>query len=161
MMDIYTEQVVPKKKMPGGKVILGLLVLLAIASAALVGQNFVFLFVAVIFGFLALRVWQNTDVEYEYIHTNHILDVDKVMNSSRRKSIISIDLKNVVVITRRNSDGVARYENLQKMDFTNGQAPDREYAMVCVVCGQQKLVLLQLNEKMLASLQKQIPGKFV
>ena len=159
MKDLCTESVVAKKSMPGAQLLFGTLVFLAAISLISAGAHLLFLVFAALFGFLAFKVWSNTDVEYEYIHTNNIFDIDKVMHSSRRKSLLSLDLNQVVVIAHVDSDELAPHLRLEKLDYSGNSDEENKYGIVCVVRGKKKLVLIHMEPKMLKSLKMQIPSK--
>lgn len=160
-MDLYTESVIYKKPIPGGTALLTVLAVLAGFSLLLGQVHILFWIPALIFGAAAFLLWRNTDVEYEYIHTGNILDVDKVMRGSSRKSLVSIDLNHVIVIAPLGSPVLNSHSRLGVLNYTGGVSQEDIYVMVCVAKSEKKRVLLQLEPKMLDSLKKQIPGKFV
>ena len=158
-MDIYTDSVVCKKSFPGYKLVHNGLLVLAVMSLLMANIATVFLIGAVVFAIGAFLVWRGTEVEYEYIHTNNTLDIDKVIHNARRRSLLSIDLNQVLQISPL--DETRGLSRLKKRDYTGDGDDSRMYAMICVVKGEKTAVLLQLDDRMLASLKKQIPGKFV
>lgn len=157
-MDIYTDCVVIKPSFPGYKVVQTALTALAVAALLLSTMSWFFLAVAALFALGAFLVWRNTEIEFEYTHTNHTLDIDKVMHNSRRKSLMTIDLNQVLEVTPlSDARGLSR---LKKVDFTGDGEEDRFYAMLCVVKGERTAVLLQLDDRMRTSLKRQLSGKF-
>ncbi len=97
-MDSFKEQLVTRK--PDNTVFIKRA---GIFAAALLIAVLLFLFlnlmsiilIALLF-FGAYYLIRNFDVEYEYICTNGDLDIDKITAKSRRKRLISVDLKNAV-----------------------------------------------------------------
>lgn len=97
-MDTFFEQIVAIKK--GGTEILKLLGIWLLALILIfvllfvnipVVSSFSLLFIAgIIYGAFKLTTMLN--VEYEYIITNGILDIDKIVNKSSRKRMLSLDL---------------------------------------------------------------------
>ncbi len=100
-MDIFCEYMVKHKKTAKDS-----LMVLGYVLAALFLSLIVFLF---LFGrmmglevLLIAAVWygavfliRKTNIEYEYILTNSILDIDKIMSQKTRKRVISIDFKQI------------------------------------------------------------------
>lgn len=103
-MDHYNEQLVNKTSEPKDIVIRVLIIAGGLAIAGLsVYASFIFsemlgYFPMIIgLGAICLAYWLlgNTVVEYEYIITNHDLDIDKIIGRRKRKRLISINLNNV------------------------------------------------------------------
>ena len=95
-MDTFFEQIVSIRK--SGKAlagIIGIWLLAFIISAALLlfpilGSFNLIIICGVLFGAFKLSTFFN--IEYEYIITNGTLDVDKIINRSSRKRILSLEL---------------------------------------------------------------------
>lgn len=111
---------------------------------------------------IALLFWgaylliKNFDVEYEYICTNGDLDIDKITAKSRRKRLISIDLKNVLYF------GLLNDKNLNKdysiIDATSGESENESYFIQCKdtkygMCN----VLITPDEDMLEVIKTYLP----
>lgn len=96
-MDIFIEQIVKKRISPKDiLMIVGLSlvgVVLVVASILFIPQFAIFVVAAAGFGmyqFIALR-----NLEFEYSVTNGDFTCDKIINRSRRKRVLSFDLKGV------------------------------------------------------------------
>ena len=80
---------------------------------------------------IALLFWgaylliKNFDVEYEYICTNGDLDIDKITAKSRRKRLISVDLKNVLDFGSLNDKNINKDYSI--IDATSGESEDESY----------------------------------
>ena len=98
-MDTFFEQIVSIKK--SGKamalfvfiwvaalVLCGLAVLMFLAGY--LGSFLVLVLAGIIFG--AIKLSGTLNIEYEYIITNGILDVDKIVNKQSRQRILSFDI---------------------------------------------------------------------
>lgn len=160
MHDICTESIVPivpKLHLKVLKYVWLVLIGLSIVLFAFVG--WVALIPVIISWLLYRKTNQLTHGEYEYIHTNGIFDVDLVTNNSRRKSIVSVDLKQVVMVAPSDFLALSDYQYLPEQDFTGKQNAKASCTMVCPVAGKQQRLLLSLNQKMLDSLKKTIPGR--
>ena len=105
-MDTFFEQIVSIKK--DGKslvAVLGILTAAILISAAAIVFGFRFLgalTVLVVFGigFGAYKLLSLFNVEYEYIITNGSLDIDKIINRSSRKRMLTFDLGKVTRIEK-------------------------------------------------------------
>lgn len=160
-MDLYTESIIRKKPIPGGTGLLVILGVIAGISLLLGSVNMLFWIPALLFGGAAFLLWRNTDVEYEYILTGNILDIDKVMRGSYRKSLVSIDLNHSILIAPLGSPALERHAKLGILNYTDRISQENVYVLVCVAKNDRKRVMLQLEPKMLTSLKKQIPDKFI
>lgn len=101
-MDKFCEQIVKKEYNNTQK----LLKYLSVFGIILVGvYAFLFLgsyinpiysmFLGLIIIIVGLRYISNMNVEYEYIVTNGVLDIDKIIAKKNRKSILSVDVRNL------------------------------------------------------------------
>lgn len=162
MVDIFTESVVSRKPMPGGSALAGVCKWLALCSVGLtLAMSVIFLVPAAVLGIAWYFIHQNADVEFEYIHTNGDFDIDKVISNASRKRVASVDLGRMDIVAPVGSPELARFEGLKRVDYSAKDPENPPYGMVCLVKGERKLLLLQLDEKMLASLKKWLPGKVI
>lgn len=162
MLDIFTESIVKRKSMVDGGKLESVCKWLCLGSVGLLlGMSTIFVVPAVVFGVAWLIVHQNADVEFEYAHTNGDFDIDKVIANSSRKKVVSVDLSRVDIIAPVDSPELERFMGLKKADYSAKDPENPPYGMVCMVKGERKLLLLQLDEKMLESLRKWMPSKVV
>ncbi len=158
MREVYTESVVPNT--PGTGMIISKYVFLALTVLSLLGSALFGLFAiaaTVIFAVLFYILWQKSDSEYEYIHANQDFSVDLVIRSQKRKHLTTINLDNTVLLAPAGSGEIRQYAHAALKDYSGAQG--NVYALVCNAGGMQRLYLLSLNEKMLQSLKKWMPGK--
>lgn len=160
MNEIFTETIVKREGIRSAKTLQSIL-----SSAALfclfMGLTFALIFLAGAalagIGWFLLR--QNADVEFEYIQTETDMDIDKVIANSSRKHILTVELKQVMVVAPVGSSQLDRFQDLKTRDFSAQNPNEPPYVMVCAVGGNKQRLLLQLNEKALSSLKKAIPSK--
>ena len=96
-MDNFAEQLV--KRQPTGAdrmktciiLILGMLLTFLALIAGFV-FSFLLLFVAVALGVGTFFLYRNSKVEYEYTFTNGELDIDKIINQTKRKEMLTISV---------------------------------------------------------------------
>lgn len=105
-MDTFFEQIIAVKK-TGSKIlaIFGIWLAAIIVSAFLLifpilGTINLLLIIGAIFGAYKLTTLFN--IEFEYIITNGTMDVDKIINKSSRKRMLSFDLLNVSRLEKYN-----------------------------------------------------------
>ncbi len=103
-MDTFFEQIISIKKT--GKTValfFGIWILAALLAALIFtmlgGFSIIFIFGI---GYGAYYLSSKLNVEYEYIITNGILDIDKITNKSTRKRIISVELGDVTRLEKYN-----------------------------------------------------------
>ncbi len=105
-MDSYKEQIVKIKPTATAFVCKGLMWLLAVLIAfgcffAALKLNFPFIILlAAAVVYCAYKVNAMLNIEYEYIATNSTLDIDKIINKSSRKRIVSFDCTKVEKVTK-------------------------------------------------------------
>ena len=158
MGDIYKEQLV--KKTPGIKAMsmkIGVVALFAVVSttavmllAGILG-TYVF-FIVLALGFLVFYVFSYLQVEHEYIFTNGDLDIDLIYNKSRRKTVFSGDVKNIVIMTHIDEKGYeSEFKRAQATkDCTSGTRNENTYKFLANYNGKMILFYFEPNETMLA-----------
>ena len=160
MNEIYTETIVKRERHSSMGTLQSFL-----SGAALfclfMGLTFALIFLAgaVLAGIGWFLLRQNTDVEYEYIQTTSDLDIDKVIANSSRKHVLTVELKQVMVVAPLGSAQLEQFQGLKTRDFSAQNPSEPPYVMICVVGGTKQRLLLQLNEKAFDSLKKAIPSK--
>ncbi len=97
-MDIYTEQLVTKRRTGGdvAKIALTLLGCMLLGAAVVFFSLISGFLVLIIVGLIIIGVgaWiaAGFGVEYEYIVTNNEMDIDKILGKRKRKRMITVDL---------------------------------------------------------------------
>ncbi len=133
---------------------------LAVVSLALaLSINPIFILGVLCFSISCYRAYQNADVEYEYVHTNDVFDIDKVIRNTGRRQILSIKLDQVVIVIPAEYAAADRFSHIKEEDFSDGISADWLYFMICMVNGKQRKLKLQLDRDMLQSLRQWIPEK--
>ena len=158
-MDIFCEYII--KKQPTVKdlvmrlgIIMAAIILsfiLIVINSMLMGFGFI-LIVAVIYG--AVFLFRKTKVEYEYILTNSILDIDKIFAKSSRKRAVSIDFKNVEAFGRASE---APTSPAKELDYSSNINDSNVFYFEFFKDGEKKRVFFQPNQKILDNLHKVAP----
>lgn len=159
-MDVFFEQIIPIRKT--GKTIalfLGIWVLAALLSALvfLILGSFSLIFIFGI-GYGAFVLSSKLNVEYEYIITNGILDIDKITNKSSRKRMISVDLAGVTRIEKFNQNATL---NSKDTVFACDRDDPHAYLVVSEKTGQSSVsFVFAPNDKIKSAIVKFAP-KFI
>ena len=161
-MNIYTEVIVSRRmsKDPEKtkKIIRGACWLLTIVAVLfnlylLIPAAFLWLFYAI-----AKRL---VDLDYEYIQTNDVMDIDVVMGGFSRSTMMTFPLSQVLIVAPWNSDALEEYSHIKARDLSARDPLNKPYVMVCIVKEETKKLYLQLNDEMLRSLKQVIPEKVI
>ena len=166
-MDIFNEQIIKKTKSP-----LELLLLMLIYLAGLtvgmvlilfglsVAPTFIFTFIifACVVFYFTIKLGTNLNFEFEYSVTNNLFDVDKIIAKSRRKRLVSMDIKTIDDI------GVYNPKKLSGRTFdltVNAVGNPNQEGIIYIVTRHptkgKTLVIFQPNEKIVEALKKSLP----
>ena len=90
MDDFYTEQLIKKQADSKDTLKKVGLIALTVVSVLLVFVIPVGIILPVVMIVIDVLMFRNLNVEYEYVFVNGDLDIDKIMNKSRRKRMFSV-----------------------------------------------------------------------
>ena len=161
-MDVFFEQLVPIKR--DGKAIT-IFILAWLIALLLCGLAFLFLgtlFIIAVAGivFATVKFTGLLNIEYEYILTNGVMDIDRITNKSNRKRLMSFELANVTRLEKYNP---AFLESIDKKCLVFACPPNLQdaYFMVCEKEGKKaEYLVFTPNEKMKTAVKKFLP-KFI
>ncbi len=160
MKDIYTETVVPIAPPPGDRTRQWVYTALLVTSAFMtLYAGLLYIILVVVFGTLLYRVIQRKDREYEYVHTNDVFDIDMVIRSSRRKTLVTVKLDEVILVAPSDSMEAGIYVGAKVHDYSGGNSGEGLYAMICARDGKYAKVILRLDRAMLLSLKQWVPER--
>ncbi|MBR3692355.1 MAG: hypothetical protein IKL89_06615 [Clostridia bacterium] len=112
-------------------------------------------------GYGAWFLIKQLNVEYEYAVTNDSLDVDKIIAQARRKTVVSMSIREIEEAGPADELGLARVKNYDFAKIedctSHVQAPGRWY-IVYSVDGAKHLLFIEPNEKMIQSFRTYAPG---
>lgn len=165
-MDTFFEQIVPIRKT--GKtwaafIGIWLLALILVAACLLILSGFIgslglLLAAGVIFG--AYKLSSRLSVEYEYIITNGVMDIDKIIAKSSRKRMASFDLANVDRLEKYNPNA-RPVGNFTKTVIACNEFDGDAYLMVITVEGKgSSLVVFSPDDRIKSAAVKFLP-KFI
>lgn len=164
-MDTFFEQILSIRK--NGKtlaLISGIWALAVILVAALylfggyIGSIAFVLMGLVIYGAFKLSCLFN--IEYEYIITNGTMDVDKIINKSSRKRVLSFELSGVTRIEKFNP-AILNSIDKKKVLFASNENDENNYLLVSETEGKgAKYLVFSPDDRIKGAIEKFVP-KFV
>jgi len=168
-MDVFVEQMIKRKLnakdylIAAGIAILAMILVFLCLTvfAQIIGTLFVLIIGGIVY--IAYKLIKTRFVEFEYSFTNGDLTVDKIIDRSRRKRVVSFDMKDVEEIgryTQENAKTLLQKSTKLKL-FTgkneNGISEDSWY----ILCNSHKYGYLMLvfdpEEKVLEAIKKFLP----
>ncbi len=162
MNDVYKEILIKKKKTSTDTLkTAGLILLVAAVAAAGILVVPVLLPVAVVLIFVVNFLIQNMKLEYEYLYVNGDMDIDKIMNQTRRKKAASFDIANLEMIAPTGSHDLDAYakKDARHLDFTSGDEHAKSYTAVYSSEKGTQIVKLELDQDILQDMRRLAPRK--
>ncbi|MBE6787631.1 MAG: hypothetical protein E7537_04715 [Ruminococcaceae bacterium] len=164
-MDTFFEQIVAIKK--DGKYIASVLgvwfaalflCFLTFLFSGYIGSLFILVMAGIIYG--AFKLSGLFNIEYEYIVTNGVMDIDKIINKSSRKRLSSFELSDVSRLEKFNAEQIANVDKKNLVVCCNPKIDDA-YLMVYKKEGKNaEYVVFSPNQKMQGAIIKFLP-KFI
>lgn len=157
-MDTFLEQLVSIKK--DAKIYFAYIgiaiaaILVMMVSLMILGNLAIIVIFLVLYG--AYKLYSMLSIEYEYIITNYVMDIDKITSKSSRKRVSSFDLTAVERIEKYRSD--LPQDLLKDCLFACNKSDQDAYAFLIHPEGKQKhTVVIAPNEKMRDAMKKFLP----
>lgn len=163
MGDLYSECLV--KKEPTSKDTLvkyGLIILTAVAVAAGLLFNFLFLLAAVVLGIACYFIVPKTDLEYEYLFVNGEMDIDMVMAKSKRKKAKTVNIKEADLVAPLDSHRLDYYNSNSKiktLDYSSGNPNHKRFAIITRDKGENCRIIIEPDEQMQQAVKNSAPSK--
>ena len=161
MSDYYTEQLVKRKAPASAMLIKILLVLVTVLSVVAVMMIPFGIIITALLICLDVYLFHNMDLEYEYLYVNGNLDIDKIMNKSKRKRIFSTNVKEMELLAPLGCPRLDQFGNAKVINLSSGQADARLYAMIVANGGQTAKIIFEPNDTIIEGLFMLAPRKVV
>lgn len=161
MSDFYTEQLVKKQTTMKDIFLKALLVAVAIASIFTIFIFPVGILIPVIVITAVVFLIRRLNVEYEYLYVNGDLDIDKIMNKSKRKRIFSGNIGNMELLAPEGSPELGQYRGGRTLDFSSGVQEAERYVFVTVDNGQVSRVIFEPNDTIIEGIFLMAPRKVI
>lgn len=161
--DIFNEQLVarkPNKKDTYKKI--GIIILLIITIVIVINIPAIRAFnlsITMALVILVFFIFKRMNIEYEYIFTNGDLDIDKIINRNKRKSILSINVREFKIMAPINSKDYNKELNAydKKYDFSSGEISDATYVVIYNKEHKRIRMIFEPNEQLLKAIKSYIP----
>ena len=100
-------------------------------------------------------------IEYEYLYCDDVLIVAKIINKSKRKNLVKIEMENVELVAPITASEARNFESLPKKDFASARRENPIYILVTVVKGKKVRILLEPSEKLLYCFRMKLGTRMV
>ena len=107
----------------------------------------------------AVTLIRRKDIEYEYILTNNILDIDRIFAKKSRKRITSINLSNIDYIRPIEERDYQQNPEMTDHNLCGCKASDDTYVLVFPRDGKVHRVFFTPNNKMKLKIKEVNPAK--
>lgn len=163
MKDVFIEQLVRKNYTESDRrkklvtIALSLAITIFICNSvgymALNEGNLAYMFITVfLIGlviFLAVKRIKGLNVEFEYVYTAGVLDIDIIKNRSKRKNVFSGTVEEFEVMAHINDkEHLAMYNNLPLQNFSSCEILDNTYVFVTTGQGSKKRFVIEPKKEL-------------
>lgn len=159
MGDFYSEQLIKKQTDMKDTVKKAVLVAIAIVSVLTVFIFPVGLFVPIIVIAVVWFLITRLNVEYEYQYLNGDLDIDKIMNKSKRKRVFSASVSEMEILAPADSGRLDQFRNARVLNLSSGRGDARLYALVIANNGQLTKLIFEPNDTIIEGIFMLAPRK--
>lgn len=161
MGDFYTEKMISQK--PGWKEKLPLIGLIVLDIFAIVYATFSIagLLLALIGLSLTVMAFRRLKVEYEYIFINGHLDIDKIINKSKRKNVFSMHVSDLQILAPKGSSALQGLSCTKTLDVTSRREGEPVFEMLVSEKKDTHRILLEPGEELLEGIFLMAPRKVV
>ena len=154
MSDLYSELLVKKEPTAKDSIVkYGMIVLTVLAVGAGLFISPILLLVAVALGVASYFVIPRTDLEYEYLFVNGEFDIDMVMSKSKRKKVMSMNLREADLVAPLDS------HRLKTLDYSSGNQQHRRFAVIIKSGGENCKIIIEPDEQMAQAIKNSAPSK--
>ena len=161
MGDYYTEQLVKKKPDMKDMMTKAILIAVTIVSILAVLYYPIIILVPVLLIGLDIFMFHRLKVEYEYLYVNGDLDIDKIMNKSKRKRVFSMNVSDLEMLAPADAVELRQYQNAKVYDYSSGTGQARVYALITANQGEVKKILFEPNETIVEGFFLMAPRKVI
>jgi hypothetical protein len=173
MRDYFNEHLIKKNISSSDKRKKLLIIIVAVVLATLAVQLFVvaasrnpsynnaFMLLAIIaaavIAFVAYKKILGLNVEYEYVYTEDVFDIDVIKNRTKRKHILSIGVAEIEVMAHIDDvDHLVIYDDLPVKNYGSGEVLGNTYVFVATVDGKRCRFIIEPNDSMLNAFYKDL-----
>ncbi len=156
MEDLYVEQIVEKEETKKDRVKKFIIVIIACAVSMVLSIPQLFggpinaSPLIIVVAIIANYFFKKLNIEYEYLYTNGVLDIDCIYNKSKRKNIFSAQVSEFIVMAHiDDTEHLSGYSALPIKDFSSGEVYGNTYMFITYYNKEKIKVIIEPNEKLL------------
>lgn len=161
MSDFYTEQLIKRKASAKDTMIKAALTVLSALSVLAAFLFPVGILVAAVVIVITVLMFHRLRVEYEYLFVNGDLDIDKIMNESKRKRVFSTNIESMELLVPVGAGELMQFQRAKVFDYTSNTGSDQVYALIVADGGMQKKILFEPNADIVEGFFMLAPRKVV
>lgn len=161
MNDFYTEQLVKKQTDMKDILIKAILVSATIVSFVIILMYPIGLILPIIMIVIDVFMFRRLNVEYEYLFLNGDLDIDKIMNKSKRKKMFNANVSDMELLAPVDAAELNQYRNARTLDFSSRTGQAKVYALVLSGQGETRKVIFEPNETIVEGFYMLAPRKVI
>lgn len=161
MNDYYTEQMVKKQADMKDIAIKAVLAAATIVSFLIIMMYPIGLILPIAMIALDVFIFGRLKVEYEYLFVNGDLDIDKIMNKSKRKKQFSMNVADMELLAPSDAVELRQYQNARVLDFSSRSGQGKTYALIVSGQGEMKKVIFEPNKTIIEGFYMLAPRKVV
>lgn len=163
MGDVFLEKIVKKKRsaVQRGLIIVVLIVALILCYALAFLFRVFGLIASILIAYGAYRLIASFNVEYEIAVTNNLVDIDKIINQTKRKSLFSGDCKDFELVAKKDSDKYTQsYDNIPQKIMAISSTESEDIYFILTDNDKGRLIIyFEPDQRMLETMRKYIPSK--
>lgn len=156
MEDLYIEQIVEKEESKKDRIKKIIIVIIACVISVLLSHPNLFggpinaSPLIIVVAIAANYFFKRLNIEYEYLYTNGILDIDCIYNKAKRKNIFSAKVSEFIVMAHINdTEHLSGYSALPIKNFSSGEIYGNTYMFITYYKKEKIKVIIEPNEKLL------------
>lgn len=158
-MDIFKEQILKVRKTPAEYILMAAIIIFSVIASVFLflysGKYpfFILLIVAIFYG--SGKLLGMFSIEYEYIVTNSVIDIDKIISKSSRKRIASFESKDIVRCEK--AVGTAPVTDASERFICCDKDDKNAYWILVNKNGKKTLIMFAPNEKIIEAIRLGAP----
>lgn len=107
--------------------------------------------------FIAVKKIRELNREYEYAYTNGALDIDVIMNRSKRKKVFEGIVSEFEIMAHiDDKEHLTMYDKLPAADFSSGEVLGNTYVFVTTYKGKRKRFIIEPREDILMDMRREL-----
>lgn len=160
-MDEYVEHMVKRKDSPLWKAAFVVAIALTLVSLFLALQYAFALLLLLAMCALVYVVWLFSNVEYEYTYFGGGMELDEVLNKSRRRKLVDTNASELILVAPKNSDSAKTEMSGAKIVDYSGMGPEElKYAYIYMRNGQKYCMYIEGSDELIKQIRRNTPQKY-